>query len=128
MKIKSIKVYVKRYECKCRAIKDFPNIRFIIGNIVFRFNKDKLFVQFDTICQLLIEQNTDWNHWIFGLPFVDEYGMEFDYEKQSITFYDAHPFELFNDKIKSSKSSTKTIILINIILLVISSINLSIKC
>ena len=89
---------------------------------------DKLFVQFDTICQLLIEQNTDWNHWIFGLPFVDEYGMEFDYEKQSITFYDAHPFELFNDKIRSSKSSTKTIILINIILLVISSINLSIKC
>ena len=61
-------------------------------------------------------------------PFVDEYGMEFDYEKQSITFYDAHPFELFNDKIRSSKSSTKTIILINIILLVISSINLSIKC
>ena len=89
---------------------------------------DKLFVQFDTICQLLIEQNTDWNHWIFGLPFVDEYGMEFDHEKQSITFYDAHPFELFNDKIRSSKSSTKTIILINIILLVISSINLSIKC
>ena len=31
-------------------------------------------------------------------------------------------------KIRSSKSSTKTIILINIILLVISSINLSIKC
>ena len=35
---------------------------------------------------------------------------------------------LFNDKIRSSKSSTKTIIIINIILLVISSINLSIKC
>ena len=122
-----ITVFTEHYECKCREIKDFPDIRFIFGSIVFRFNKDKLFVQFDTICQLLIEQNTDGNHWIFGLPFVDEYGMEFDYEKKSITFYDTSPFEILKDKIQISKSSPKTIIIINIILLVILSTILSIE-
>ena len=87
-----------RYKCQCRGLNNFPSIDFVFkGNIKFHFEKEDLFLNYTDVCYFRIENNFyDKHQWIFGLPVLKKYIIEFDYTNEVINFYSKLPFNSIN--------------------------------
>ena len=107
------------YKCNCKILEDFPVFNFVIDGYIFQMSKYDLFEYETMVCYFKIKENIN-NEWILGTAFTSRYTLFFDYEKESITFFNENPFLPFNQ----NASTLRTIFIILSSFLSISSIYL----
>lgn len=76
--------------CNCSAIEKFPSISFLIGNYKFELNKEQLFeYSIKDKCFFNLRESTySDKKWIVGTSFYSQYTTTFNYENNSISFFD----------------------------------------
>ena len=106
---------VKSIVCNCSKISDYFEIEYIFHKeLSIKINKSHSFKRVDETCYFLIHNNLRNNNWIFGITVFKTYLTEFNYQDNSITFYNT----------KSLKPSINIQILLLQILLTIQIINM----
>ena len=107
------------FECICDVKNTFPNITFIFDNYQYKFTSEELFSYYGNgNCLFLIQGNhLRKNNFIFGVPFLNKFISNFDYETKYITFYSEKQIEKINlDKFLGKKRNNIYIIGILIII------------
>lgn len=89
-----------KFNCKCSSINDFPTFTFVIDNIKFEFIKFHLFDSIGANCNFLIQTNknkTNGNNvWILGTQFFNQYYTLYDYENETVTFFQDDEFSFID--------------------------------
>ena len=77
------------FECACDIKNNLPNISFIFDNYQYKFTPRELFAYYGNgNCLFLIQGNhLRKNNFILGVPFLNKFISNFDYETKYITFY-----------------------------------------
>ena len=83
------------YKCNCKIQEDFPVFNFVFDGYIFQMSKYDLFEYETMVCFFKIRENIK-NEWILGTAFTSRYTLFFNYEKESITFFNENPFLPFN--------------------------------
>ena len=111
---------INSYTAKCNVslINTFPNISFIINNTLFTFSQNDLF---DDDYFIIILNEDDDNEWKFGIKFLSKYISYFNYETNTISFYNSIPFKTLHSSSQILIHNIKSLLLINIILMCICS-------
>ena len=77
--------------CECSIMGTLPTIVFELGKkekMLVEFKSEELFLPIGINCRFLIEENTkEENQFVFGIPFLKRYPMQFDYDNHSFTIY-----------------------------------------
>lgn len=89
-----------KFKCKCPSINDFPTFTFVIDNIKFSFSKYRLFDNGGANCNFLIQTNkkktNNNNVWILGTQFFNQYYTLYDYESETVTFFQDDEFSFID--------------------------------
>ena len=83
------------FQCECEAItnKNF-SIAFNIGNYVYKVS-DIFYSEFDSYCTFIVQsKKQNDNVWIFGMDFIKQYDITFDYGNSLLTIYGVNISEL----------------------------------
>ena len=84
--------------CECNVFEHLPNINFVIGGKIHKFNMKDLFdyfLQTDGMCDLMVYPNSNEDRWLFGTNFFAKYYTSFNYEEEKVSFYSTGTFESF---------------------------------
>ena len=114
------------FDCFCNIINIFPNITFIFDNYQYKFTSEELFDYYGGgKCLFLIQGNhLRKNNFVFGVPFLNKFISNFDYETKYITFYSENKInEIDLNKFFKKREFNKYIIGIFIFILIFGLIS-----
>ena len=120
-------------KCSTQAYKEFYTqyiqlIYFVIDNNYFRFSFNELFTcVFDSCVSNFYSYDEMSSQWIFGNFFLYKYGVNFDYENNTITFLSNDPF-VYQKPIKITNNIMKNLfVIISILVGILLIYNIIIK-
>ena len=115
----------QHYDCDCKELKDFQEINFVFGNIIFPMSTYLLFDYHGKGCESLIYNKYSNDNlkkedkWIFGTRFIHSFQSTFDFDRKMITFYTK---EKLNEISYDKRQKVEYVLKCNFAILVIGGI------
>lgn len=98
-------LYETEIICAVNSIKSIPLFNYVFeGRLALVFDWNYLFECSNQYCTFTLEKNEESDEWVFGTGFFGKYGMLFDYEDESISFYTKKDYVMLNNNCKDKKN------------------------